>query len=76
MANNLLYKNTQINYRLLEIWEVEFMLFGIMDSIVHYNTNQYKRKGYVTDLNDGNFGNNFDVAIVSAGIEEDHINSS
>ena len=75
MANNLLYENIEINQYLLKTWEDEFILFGIMNSIVHCNSNQHECKGYLTDLCDGNSENNLDAAIASTGIERDHINS-
>ncbi len=75
MANNLLYENIQINYRLLKTWEDEFIPSDIMDNIVYCNANQHEREGYTTDLNDGNFENDLDAAIVGTGIEGDHINS-
>ncbi len=46
-----------------------------MDGIVYYNAHQHKRKGYATNLNDGNFENDLDATIVGIGIKEDHINS-
>ncbi len=75
VANNPLYENIQINYRLLETWEDEFIPSDIMDNIIHYNANQHERKGYATDLNDGNFGKDLNAAIAGTSIEGDHINS-
>ncbi len=46
-----------------------------MDNIAYFNADQHKRKGYATDLNDSNFENDLDAAIVGTGIEGDHINS-
>ncbi len=46
-----------------------------MDIIVHCDSDQHEQQGYVTDLCDGNFENNLDATIASAGIEGDHINS-
>ena len=39
MANNLLYKNIQINHRLLKIWKNKYISSGIIDSIVYCNGN-------------------------------------
>ncbi len=75
MANNPLYENIQINHRLLEIWEDKFIPSGIMDNIVHCNTDQHEREGYVTDLKDSNFENDCDAIIAGTSIEGDHINS-
>ncbi len=75
MANNPLYKNIQKNHRLFEIWEYELISSGIIDNIVYCNGNKHKRKGYATDLNDGNFKNDLDTAIASTDIEGDYINS-
>ncbi len=75
MANNPLYENIQINYRLLETWKDQFILSDIMDNIVHYNANHHECEGYATDLKDGNFENDLDAAIAGTGIEKDHINS-
>ncbi len=75
VANNLLYENIQINHHLLETWEDKFISSGIMDSIVSCNSDQHKREGYATDLNDGNFENDLNAAIASISIEGDHINS-
>ena len=75
MANNTLYDNIEINYCLLKIWKDKFISSGIMDNIVYCNANQYKRKRYVTDLNDNNFENDLNAAIVGISIEGDHINS-
>lgn len=75
VANNLLYKNIQINQRLLETWEDKFISSTITASIVHCNTNQHKRESYATDLNDSNFENYVDTAIAGTDIEVDHINS-
>ena len=61
---------------MLEIWEDKFILTDIIDSIIYYNANQYKHKGYMTDLNDGNFKNDHIAAIAGTGIEKNHINSS
>ncbi len=46
-----------------------------MDSIIYYNTDQYKYESYVTDLNNGNFENNPNDTLVGAGIERNHINN-
>ncbi len=46
-----------------------------MDNIVYYNADQHERKGYTTNLNDGNFENDLDTTIVGTGIEGDYINS-
>ncbi len=70
-----MYENIQINYRLLETCEGEFISSEIMDNIIHCNANQYEREGYITDLNDDNFENDLDVAIAGTGIERDYINS-
>lgn len=51
------------------------LFFGIIDSIVHYNSNQHEYESYATDLNDGNYENNFNTVIASTSIKEDHINS-
>ncbi len=75
VANNPLYENIQINHYLLKTWEDEFIPSGIVDNIVHCNADQHEREGYVTDLNDGNFENDLDAAIVGTGIERDHIHS-
>ncbi len=75
VANNLLYENIQINHRLLETWEDEFIPSSIMDNIVYCNTDQYEREGYATDLNNDNFENDLDDAIAGTGIEGDHINN-
>ncbi len=75
MANNPLYENIQINHRLVETWEDEFISSNIMDNIVHCNTDQLEREGYATDLNDSNFESDLDAAITGTGIEEDHFNS-
>ena len=74
MANNPLYDNIQINYRLLKTWEDKFIFSNIMNSIVHCNANQYKCEDYATDLNDSNFENGLDAVIAGTGIERDHIN--
>ncbi len=76
MANNSLYENIQINHCLLKTWEEKFICSDIMHSIMHYNTNQHKREGYVTELNNGNFRNDLNAVIVGTGIDRDHINSS
>lgn len=47
-----------------------------MDSMIHYNSNEYKRADYVTDLCNCNFKNNFDATIANISIKRDHINSS
>lgn len=47
-----------------------------MDTIVHYNFDQYKQQGYATNFCDNNFKNNFNIGIVNIGIERDQINSS
>ncbi len=73
IANNPLYNNIGINYRLLETWDDKFIPSDIMDTMVHCDFNQYKRQGYAIDLCD--FENNLDAAIANAGIEGDHINS-
>ncbi len=39
VANNLLYKNIQINNCMLGIWEDKLILFDIIDSIIYYSTN-------------------------------------
>ena len=75
MANYLLYENIQINHYLLEIWKDKFILSGIIDSIFYCNVNQHKHEGYATDLNDSNFENDFNAAIVGTNIKGDHINS-
>ena len=75
MANNLLYENIQINYHLLKTYENKFILSSIMNSIIYYIANQHKREGYIIDLNDGNFENDFDVVIMGTSIERNHINS-
>lgn len=75
VANNLLYKNIEINHYLLHTWEDKFIAFGIIDSIVHSNANQHERECYATDINNGNFENDFDVARAGTSIERDHINS-
>ncbi len=75
VANNPLYENIQINHRSLKTWEDEFIPSGIMDNIVHCNTDQHKREGYATDLNDGNFKNDLDATIAGTSIEGDHINN-
>ncbi len=69
IANNPLYKNIGINHRLLETWDDEVMPSGIMDTMVHCDSDQHERQGYATDLCDGNFENDLDAAIASAGIE-------
>ena len=76
IANNLLYENTQINHYLFKTWEDKFIPFGIIDSIIYCNANQFKRENYAINFNDGNFENDFDAAIVGIDIERDHINSS
>ncbi len=75
IANNPLYKNIGINHWLLETWDDKFISFGIMDTMVHCDSAQHEQQGYITDFCDRNFENNLDVAIASAGIEGDHINS-
>ena len=75
MINNLLYKNIQINYRLLETLKDKFIFSGIIDSIIHCNANQHKCKGYATNFNNSNFENDLDATIAGTGIEGDHINS-
>lgn len=42
IANNVLYKNIGINHRLLETWDNKFTSFDIINTMVHYNSNQYK----------------------------------
>ncbi len=74
IAHNLLYKNIGINHRLLETWDEQFILFSIMDTMVDCNSDQYKQQNYATNLYNGNFKNNFNATIASAGIEGDHIN--
>lgn len=76
VVNNPLYENIHINHCLLKTKEDKFIPSDIMDSIVHYNADQHKRETYATDLNDGHFENDLDVAIAITGIEKDHINSS
>lgn len=46
-----------------------------MDNIVYCNSNQQKRGGYATHLNNGDFENDLDAAIINTGIERNHINS-
>lgn len=75
VANNLLYKNIEINYHLLNTWENKFISFGITENMIYCNFNYYKRVSYVVDLCDSNNENNLDVAIADTGIEEDNINS-
>lgn len=75
MANNSLYEDIQINYHLLETWEDKFISSNIMDSIVYCDSDQHKRKNYATDLNDDNFGNDFNTAIASTSIKRNYINS-
>ncbi len=60
---------------MLETWDDKFIFSDIMDTMVHCDSDQHKRQGYATDLCDGNFENDPDAAITSAGIEGDHINS-
>ncbi len=76
MVNNPLYKNIQINHRLLDILEDKFIPSEIIDNIVHYNTDQHECQSYATDLNNSNFENNLNATIVSTGIEKVYINSS
>lgn len=76
VVDNPLYENIQINHHLLKTCENKFIPSSIINSIVHRNSNQHKRKAYTTDLNDGNFENDLDAAIAGTGIEENHINSS
>ncbi len=75
IANNPLYKNIGINYRLLETWDNKFIPSDIMDTMVHCDSNQHKQQGYTTDLCNGNFENELDAFIASIRIKEDHINS-
>lgn len=75
VANNSLYENIKINHRLLKTWEDKFIPSSIIDTIVHCNTNQNKREGYATDLNNGNFENDLNAAIAGTDIEANHINS-
>ena len=60
---------------MLETWEDKFIPSGIIDSIVHFNANQHKRKGYTTDFNDDNFENNLNTAIVGTFIKGNQINT-
>ena len=76
VINHPLYENIQINHYLLKIRKDKFILSGIIDSIVHYNANQHQCKNYITDLNNGNFENNFDAIIIGTSIKRDYINSS
>ncbi len=64
-----------MNHRLLKIWGYEFIPFGIMNNIIHYNANQAEREGYTTNLNDRNFENDLDATIAGTGLKSDHINS-
>lgn len=60
---------------MFNIGENEFIFSGIIDNMVYYNPNNYKRVGYAVNLCDGNYENDFDVAIVDTGIERNNINS-
>lgn len=75
IANNLLYKNIEINQRLINIWKDKFISSGIINNMVHCNPDHYKSVGYVVDLYNSNYKNNFDAAIVDTGIEGNNINS-
>lgn len=46
-----------------------------MDCIIYCNIDQHKHEGYATDLNNGNFENDFNVAIAGTDIEKNYINS-
>lgn len=48
---------------------------SIIDTMLHYSSDQYKQESNANDLCDSNFENDFNVAIVGARIERRHINS-
>lgn len=60
---------------MLKTWKDKFIPTGIIDSIVHYNTNPDKREDYITDLNNNNFENDFNATRAGISIERDHINN-
>ena len=60
---------------MLKTWKDKFIPSKIIDSIVHYNANQYKREGYTTELNIGNFENDLDTTIADTSIEKNHMYS-
>lgn len=47
----------------------------MIDSIVYCNVNQHKHEGYIIDLNNGNFENDFNATIVVTDIKKDYINN-
>lgn len=76
IANNLLYKAIEINYCLFDIWDDEFISLSITNNVANYNPKHYKRLGYVANLCEDNYKNDFYTAITDTKIEGDHIHSS
>lgn len=60
---------------MLNTWEDKFIPFGIIDNIVYCIPNYYKYLGYVVDLCDSNYKNDFDATIANKNIKKDHIHS-
>lgn len=75
IINNYFYENVDINYHLLKTWEDKIIFSDIIESMVHFDFNHHKCENYATELNNSNFENNFNAAIVNTGFKKDYINS-
>lgn len=73
IANHFLYKNIEINYRLLDIQKNKFILFDITINIVYCNPNHYKHISYTVNLYYNNYKNNHDATNTDTSIKKDYI---
>lgn len=73
MANNLLYKDIEINYCLLNTWNKTFVFFCIINDIVNCNSDYHKHLGYVTNNGEDDLEKDFYITETDIEIKKNYI---
>ena len=60
---------------MLNTWDDKFIPFGITNNTINFNFDHYERLGYIANICQDNYENNFHLAIVDIRIKRDHIYS-
>lgn len=76
MANNILCKNIENNYHLLNIQKNKFIPFDIINNMIYYNLNYYKYISYTVDFYYSNNENHLNTTIANINIKKNYIYSS
>lgn len=69
-ANNILYKDIMINFKLKNTQKDELNSVGIFDRVIYYDKDFYKRENYSANLKTRNYKNNLYYIINYVGISD------